>query len=69
MDDAKIALDYYKDYLTPEVILNQTYWMADKNLKSNTDSNEIDFLPAYDEIPIIYRDRAASLSLIKNNKV
>ncbi len=69
MTDVKLALNYNKDYLTSEVILNQTYWMANKNIKPNPDFNEIYFLPAYDEFLIGYRDRAASLSLVHNKKV
>ena len=69
MSDAKLALDYNKDYLTSEVILNQIYWMAENKLKPKPDFNEIYFLPAYDEFLISYRDRAASLSLVHTKKV
>jgi hypothetical protein len=64
--DAKLALDLNTGYLVPQVIQDQTYWMAENYSDSKGDLKEICFLPAYDEFLISYRDRTACLSLTDN---
>lgn len=69
MSDVKLALEYNKDILRSEVILNQTYWMAENNFKPASSCNEVFLLPSYDEFLISYRDRSASLPTGLNKKV
>ncbi len=66
--DAKKALEFNKDYLLSEVIQNQTYWLTDTYKTPGAETDEIFFLPAFDEFLISYRDRSASLSLVDNKK-
>ncbi len=69
ISNVKLALDFNKGCLISEEIQNQTYWMADTYLEPTPDSEEIYFLPAFDEFLISYRDRTASLLLNDNKKV
>jgi hypothetical protein len=66
MSDARKALEFNKDSLTPVKINDQTYWMEETLSEAKPDVNEIHFIPAYDEFLISYRDRTASLSLTDN---
>jgi hypothetical protein len=67
--DTQLALELNRPGLASYTFENKTYWFADsgRNLKL-TDKN-VYLLPAYDEFLIGYRDRTASLSLVRNRKV
>ena len=68
LKNAKLALEFNKDQLLSETIGGQTYWFADSEFKSESVSDEILLLPAFDEYIICYRDRSAFLSGVDNKK-
>jgi hypothetical protein len=67
--DSKLALELSKSSLISETIKDQTYWFADSFNNASIKSDEILFLPAFDEFMISYTDRSASLPLLNKNAI
>jgi Winged helix DNA-binding domain len=59
--DSRKALEMVKSNFIPETIGKYTYWLTHSFSVSKTRNDLINFLPAYDEFIISYKDRSASL--------
>ena len=60
--DARKALEMIKPGLVSETYGEDVYWMAESTAAAGKSDPIMNFLPAYDEFIISYRDRSAALS-------
>lgn len=61
--NAKAALNLIKHTMLSEIVAETTYWFFNTS-KIEIDSRTVNFLPAYDEFLISYKDRSASLNAV-----